>query len=152
MKADRLEQPKSTLFQLSWIVISNLKVLTLERCHSLKVVFSTSVAEQLLHLQTLEIRDCGQVEYIVGGEGKANKTLILPMLTMVSFGDLPDLESFCVHDHIFLDWSSLEDIDVYNCPKIRTIIGATHSPSTLDKKQVLTLILRNFYTFLMVLT
>ncbi|XP_065880524.1 uncharacterized protein [Euphorbia lathyris] len=132
----------SILFWSSWIRLSNLQKLVLGGCNSLKVIFSISVAEQLLHLRTLTIQVCKEVEYIVATlpgqeeeEEKHTRTskLVFPMLTSIHIFNLPQLVTFSADARVSLDGHSLKEIQVHYCPKMKTLIALNQSTSTLDQ-------------------
>ncbi|WCJ39027.1 hypothetical protein M5689_020049 [Euphorbia peplus] len=119
----------------SWIRLSNLEELRLHGCTLLRVAFTFTVAEHLVKLKTLEIRWCWKMEYIVATvgrpEGKDRRSNVpkpvFPKLTSFIVDDLPELMAFSSNSNFYLEWSSLEELKVSKCPKIK-ILASTLPP------------------------
>nr|XP_048325975.1 uncharacterized protein LOC107417873 [Ziziphus jujuba var. spinosa] len=73
-----------------------LQVLNVSKCQSLKILFPTSVAKNLLRLQSLDIRNCG-IEQIVAkeeGQDQAIPMFVFPQLNALTLHNLPQLMCF----------------------------------------------------------
>ncbi|XP_059658661.1 uncharacterized protein LOC132304984 [Cornus florida] len=81
---------------------SNLTSLNISDCHSLRNVFSSSIARDLGQLQDLIVIDCEDIEEIIAietGEGKDEvvdeEIIVFPQLKKMYLIKLPNLKSFC---------------------------------------------------------
>ncbi|KAL6997800.1 hypothetical protein U1Q18_007925 [Sarracenia purpurea var. burkii] len=113
--------PRSQGFQ-------NLRVLRVEKCDSLRNLFSPSIAKLLVKLQELEITECEVMETIIAQEQEVDEevktnTIIFSQLTDLKLMDLPNLTSFCKKDYIF-EGSFLERVEVIRCPKMEALPSA----------------------------
>lgn len=79
----------------------NLFTVKAAKCQSLKHVFPLSVAEDLVHLQFLEISDCWVEEIIANDQGGIEAALgfVFPKLVSINFLNLPELGYFCTGNH-----------------------------------------------------
>ncbi|XP_060676028.1 uncharacterized protein LOC125421229 isoform X2 [Ziziphus jujuba] len=74
----------------------DLQELNANECQSLKILFPTSVAKNLLQFRSLVIRNCG-IEQIVGkeeGQDQAIPTFVFPQLNALTLHNLPQLMCF----------------------------------------------------------
>ncbi|KAL6997733.1 hypothetical protein U1Q18_007858 [Sarracenia purpurea var. burkii] len=106
----------------------NLRSLIVEKCDSLRNLFSPSIAKLLVKLEVLEITECEVMETIIAQEHEADEevttnTVIFSKLTALSLVDLPNLTSFCKQDYTF-EGSFLKIVDVFNCPKMEALPSA----------------------------
>ncbi|PQQ02806.1 hypothetical protein Pyn_09310 [Prunus yedoensis var. nudiflora] len=76
----------------------NLRSIVINRCCELKYVFSLSVAQNLVQLQSLTVDDCANVEEIISKErmedDNASHMIKLSRLTVLKLVDLPKLLDF----------------------------------------------------------
>ncbi|KAL6997583.1 hypothetical protein U1Q18_007710 [Sarracenia purpurea var. burkii] len=101
----------------------NLRSLIVEKCDSLRNLFSLSIAKLLVKLQELEITKCEVMETIIAQEQEVDEevttnTIIFSQLTTLSLVDLPNLTSFCKQKNYTFEGSFLKIVDVFNCPKM----------------------------------
>ncbi|KAA3453081.1 disease resistance protein isoform X1 [Gossypium australe] len=101
--------------------LQNLKIVETERCKNLKYIFP--VANSLGQLHTLKIKSCSQLEDIIQDRQAAYKCL-LQSLREVSLIDLPQLKGRDLND-IILTQSSLQKLEVHNCPQLAHFIILT---------------------------
>nr|POE95341.1 putative disease resistance protein [Quercus suber] len=99
----------------------NLTSINVYRCHKLRYLFPPTVAKLLVELQSIKISWCGMIENIVqrDGEEEAEDIILLPKLTSFYLSSLPNVMSFCIEPYSF-EWSSIEKIYMYGCPKFKT--------------------------------
>ncbi|RWR72048.1 putative disease resistance protein [Cinnamomum micranthum f. kanehirae] len=115
--------------------LSKLTHLELCNCnsHRLKKVFLVGMIQQLPSLETLKI-DWWDVDEIIGIEEETsvpchahisnNDRVILPNIKRIVLRYLPGLFSFC--RGVSLEWPSLESIDIYECPNLKSLSFLTH--------------------------
>ncbi|BFG20356.1 hypothetical protein CerSpe_066290 [Prunus speciosa] len=76
----------------------NLRSIAIGSCHELKYVFSLSVAQNLVQLQSLTVEDCAKVEEIISKErmedDNASHMITFPRLTVLNLSHLPELLGF----------------------------------------------------------
>ncbi|EEF40599.1 probable disease resistance protein At1g61190 [Ricinus communis] len=110
-----------SLFSSHRLQLPNLQELNLRDCGLLKVVFSTSIAGQLMQLKKLTLRRCKRIEYVVAGgeeDHKRKTKIVFPMLMSIYFSELPELVAFYPDGHT--SFGSLNELKVRNCPKMKT--------------------------------
>ncbi|KAJ7950612.1 Disease resistance protein [Quillaja saponaria] len=102
----------------------NLTSLYISECHSLKYVFTTSVARLLTQLEKLKIEDCNMMETVVEEDGllqnkEAAVIVMLPKLSYFKLERLPILWSI-FPDHYHFRLLELKFFRLHNCPKLKT--------------------------------
>nr|XP_043638322.1 probable disease resistance protein At4g27220 [Erigeron canadensis] len=81
--------------QDEYISFMNLVSISIFGCHKLKRVFTVSVAQGLVNLKYLSIRNCGDLEEVIwGGDDESRKIIVFPSLTQISLLVLWKLKSF----------------------------------------------------------
>lgn len=116
------------------IRFQNLFMVEATKCHILKHVFPLSVAKDLLHLQVLEISDCGTEEIISNDQGGVEVALglVFPKLVSIKFFNLPELRCFCAGNHnLRFPW--LNKLYVVECPAMETFSRGILRASILRK-------------------
>ncbi|XVE50524.1 hypothetical protein DITRI_Ditri01bG0169300 [Diplodiscus trichospermus] len=104
----------STLEQIE--LSQSLKVVTIKDCHALKQITSDHTNRLCLPaLKTLEITDCGLLEYVF----TITDRLELPQLQWLALKKLERLTSFCPREFSFGSPSNLEVLEVEACPNLR---------------------------------
>ncbi|XP_015943669.1 probable disease resistance protein At4g27220 [Arachis duranensis] len=97
--------------------LSKLKVLTLKNCPFLITIFCNGAIQYLSELQKLEIHSCFRLEELIPiievGED------VLPKLEVLLLANLPRLR-FVTPD-MTLRWSSLERVNIYRCPLLKSL-------------------------------
>ncbi|KAK6127154.1 hypothetical protein DH2020_039102 [Rehmannia glutinosa] len=108
-------QPSTSLF-------SELEVMIVVSCDTLRNLFSYSVAKFLVQLKHLIIEDCSMMQEVITKGGEIGQTTIneslLPQLKTLELRGLPILESFCCMIN-GLELPSLEDLILYDCPGMK---------------------------------
>ena len=108
-----------------------LKTLRISQCGKLEYVFPISVSltfQSLPQLQTLETRDCRELEHIIrekDGENNCHKMVtVLPNLQELSLKELPSIFRFSQGCFEFL-FPRLETLSLSKCPKLTTKFAIT---------------------------
>ncbi|KAK9987150.1 hypothetical protein SO802_032101 [Lithocarpus litseifolius] len=103
-------------------------------CHRLRYLFPTSIAKLLVELQSIEIYVCDAIENIVqrDGEEEATDIILFPRVSSLKLRYLPNMISFCIKTYSF-EWSSIKEIYLINCPKLKTIGSNIQSPRKSKK-------------------
>ncbi|TYI02480.1 hypothetical protein ES332_A11G270400v1 [Gossypium tomentosum] len=118
--------PSSTSFQ-------NLVALEVEGCHGIIKIITHSTAKSLVHLETMRIENCQEIEEIVGGGDDDDDKISFPQLKILKLQSLPKLESFCSSQHYTFDFLSLEWVYVCYCPNMKTFSqGELNTPVLHD--------------------
>lgn len=84
----------------SMTLYPNLKKLRISDCNSLRHVFPSSIARDLMHLEKLEVFSCNMMTEIIGAGGQeiteqdVSNVIVFPELTEVRLTGLPNLTSF----------------------------------------------------------
>ena len=104
--------------------MDNLKGLDVSACNNLKYLFPFFIAERLVKLEKLEVRDCEVMEDIVvmknlEEEGWLGK-ILFPKLYNLTLDKLPALRNFCVGDCI--KFESLSELTIEECPQLKTFL------------------------------
>ncbi|XP_057991816.1 probable disease resistance protein At4g27220 isoform X2 [Hevea brasiliensis] len=100
----------------------------------MKYLFTTSFVKSLLRLKRLGIYNCGFMERIVltvAEEERLDK-IIFSHLENLTLWYLPNLTSFC--DGHFIEFCSLTDLLIDNCPVFKTFVSNRLSQSLFDEK------------------
>ena len=107
----------------------NLTSIEVRECHLLRYLFPTSIAKLLVELQSIDIYDCRAIENIVQREGEEEATdiILFPRVSSLKLGMLPNIMSFCIKAYSF-EWSSIKEIYLRDCPKLKTIGSEIQSP------------------------
>ncbi|XP_057991814.1 probable disease resistance protein At4g27220 isoform X1 [Hevea brasiliensis] len=105
-------------------------------CQDLKYLFTTSFVKSLLRLKTLQICKCEFMERIViteefAKEERLNK-IIFSDLENLTLSNLPNLTNFC--DGHLIEFCSLTNLWIYNCPVFKTFVSNRLSGSLFDEK------------------
>ena len=101
----------------------NLRLLNVNECDSLTYLFSPSIAKLLVMLETINVGKCEKIEEILAraGEEEEEKDVLFHKVNSISFKGLPNLKFFC-NEANALEWPSLKEIEVINCPSFSTFI------------------------------
>ncbi|KAI8562606.1 hypothetical protein RHMOL_Rhmol03G0047800 [Rhododendron molle] len=112
--------------ELSAFSFFKLKELEVEDCGSLRDMFHFSMAGGLVNLQKLIIRNCLEMEVVVGreeeiedGQGREIEKTLFPQLIELELCHLPRLRRFCDStDPIDDQLSQLSKIHISDCPRM----------------------------------
>ncbi|TXG49631.1 hypothetical protein EZV62_025506 [Acer yangbiense] len=98
----------------------NLKLMRVDKCSSLKYVFTTSVAMVLEQLKQLKIKNCVMVEAIIVIKEEGIGNTLFPNLKRLGIKDLPKLTGFCNLAGNSIKLPSLAELQIQNCPNMQT--------------------------------
>ena len=86
-------------------------------------MFSPSIAKLLVILEEIEVTRCEKIEEILAraGEEEEEKDVLFHKVNSISFKRLPNLKFFC-NEANALEWPSLKEIKVIDCPSFSTFI------------------------------
>ena len=112
----------------------NLTSIEIDACYNLRYLFPHTVVKLLVELQSIKIRWCDMIENIVqrDGEEEAKDIILFPKLTSFHLGFLPNLMSFYIKPYSF-EWSSINQIYLSHCPKLKTCGSEIRSTRKLKK-------------------
>ncbi|XP_038902434.1 uncharacterized protein LOC120089080 [Benincasa hispida] len=101
--------------QITTITFSNLVDLQVHGCHGMKILFSLSVAKNLVNLNSIEIFDCKEMKSIViEAAAEENSEIIFKKLTITRLHNLPKLASF-YNGKCKLTFPLLETLEIEEC-------------------------------------
>ncbi|KAK9944248.1 hypothetical protein M0R45_009823 [Rubus argutus] len=105
----------------------SLTTLTVDGCHRLSFLFSSSVAKSLAELKYLKISDCKIMKMIVEC-GQENMDNMFSKLEDLKLSKLPELTRFCSDPGMLVThWPSLERLEVSDCGKVESIAAELSS-------------------------
>ncbi|KAG2663953.1 hypothetical protein I3760_16G056200 [Carya illinoinensis] len=115
-----------------------LKSIKIWKCCNLRSLFPFSVAKLLVHLQKVQISFCQLMENIIeredeGGDERKADIIVFPQIQTFHLHGLENLVSFSSEAHSF-EWPSIEEIALFNCPKLKTFDSEVQSEKKLRKK------------------
>lgn len=108
--------------------LHNLREMYISGLDDLKYLFTSSIVNSLLQLQSLKIQNCEFMEVVVVMEENGPNTMKFPSLNTLHLHDLPKLERFSNFIRDSIDMSSLSTLWIKNCPKMK--IFSSHSDET----------------------
>ncbi|XP_062012591.1 probable disease resistance protein At4g27220 [Rosa rugosa] len=118
------------------VVFPNLATLSVHGCDNLKLLFSSSMAKSLVQLTHLEISACKLLQEIVSSTregGEDNIDDMFPKLEVLKLKALPNLARFSTGNYI--EFPSLEELEVNGCDNLGAIIGDKVSLSSEDTRR-----------------
>ncbi|KAL5726039.1 hypothetical protein ACHQM5_009110 [Ranunculus cassubicifolius] len=127
------------------IIFPNLKVFQMFGIPKIRYVFTMRVAQNLLLLELLQIKDCSEMEVLFKyGDGEDvkcdedfNDTAILPRLKKLSVERAPKLKSFTNNQNLVMELPSLEYLEVTSCGMLERLpFGATSLPNLKNFEMV----------------
>ncbi|XVF78242.1 hypothetical protein PTKIN_Ptkin14bG0114800 [Pterospermum kingtungense] len=108
-------------------IFSSLSRITIVECKNIKKLFSSYwVLQNLQNLVFLHVKNCEDMEEIIGSESGLEKEgtsafkFILPKLISLELRDLPELKSICGANGVMV-CDSIQEIEITNCPKLKRI-------------------------------
>ncbi|GMI79297.1 hypothetical protein HRI_001599000 [Hibiscus trionum] len=121
----------------------NLTCLTIEGCHNLNCLFSSSMVKSFVQLKKLNIENCENVENVIFVEGSAKEEMmnrnLFRVLEYLLLKNLPKLTRFC-HGNYF-EFPLLTSLRIESCPALKTFISSAQginsemaSPTLFDEK------------------
>ncbi|KAK7318903.1 hypothetical protein RJT34_03610 [Clitoria ternatea] len=105
---------------------SKLQTLSLKNCPLLSEIFSNGALQHFSELQKLKIEDCSKIEELTIPRGDTD---VLPKLEMLLLVNLRNFKMICSTNT--LAWSSLEQVRIHNCPKVKTLPFDTNNAENL---------------------
>ncbi|KAF3952031.1 hypothetical protein CMV_022371 [Castanea mollissima] len=122
----------------AWVpsdTFSRLKIIYLSRCSKIKKLFPLGLLLHLHNLEEISVRDCDQVEEIIGEasdeeeekeeEGMDTTKISLPKLRLLRLWTLPELKTICGNRKVIV-CDSIEKICIRNCPKLKRLPLSLH--------------------------
>ncbi|CAI9765710.1 unnamed protein product [Fraxinus pennsylvanica] len=99
-------------------VFQNLKQLEVENCGRLRYLFSASMINSFVCLETLYVRSCDEIEEIFGREEEEGmaSNIVFRELRSIKLMDLPRFKMFCSHNYELV-FPSLDLLRIVNCPE-----------------------------------
>ncbi|KAK9268339.1 hypothetical protein L1049_000088 [Liquidambar formosana] len=101
----------------------NLRKLTISKCKKIKSILALKLVRGLEQLEELVIASCNQLEEIISmGEEREEEEdqNMLPQLKILSLQNLPNLGTL-YKGELLLKWHSLDELQVWNCPNLKTL-------------------------------
>ncbi|XP_039059077.1 uncharacterized protein LOC120202771 [Hibiscus syriacus] len=117
----------------SSVSFRNLVTLRVFRCHGIKKLITPPTAKSLVQLKQMSISYCENIEEIIQGGDDDDDEISLPQLNRLELSVLPKLESFCSSGNYTFSFPSLEDLLVYNCPKMKMFSQGRSNTPKLNK-------------------
>ncbi|GKV50219.1 hypothetical protein SLEP1_g56931 [Rubroshorea leprosula] len=111
-------------------IFSNLNLFLISECSTMKRLFSFELLQGLQNLEDIIVRNCQQMEEIIGWEGEEENhtanatttttTFTLPKLRRLKLHNLPELKIICPTRGVMV-CDSLHKLQIRECPKLRRI-------------------------------
>ncbi|KAG8372005.1 hypothetical protein BUALT_Bualt12G0021700 [Buddleja alternifolia] len=117
---------------------SKLIELNINKCGSIRSLFSSSMVRNLVNLKTLSIRNCNEIVKVIGDDEEnvcENSQLIFPSLEELWLRSLPNLVNFCGW-RCALQLSSLSNINIYDCPRMESFTMGSMTTPKLERLDV----------------
>ncbi|CAB4263463.1 unnamed protein product [Prunus armeniaca] len=116
----------------------NLTFLSVSHCGSLRYLFLSTVANLLISLKDLKVRNCEKIEQVIAKADTkcADQEITFPRLNSMTLKDLPNLIFFSTEAYT-LKLPSLMELKVKRCPYLRTFASKvvnTHSVIQVHKE------------------
>lgn len=102
--------------------LHNLRNLQISDLDELKYLFTAPMVNTLLQLETLVIKNCKLMEVVIVSEEKWSTTKF-PNLNQLHLDNLPKLTRFSGNS---MDLSSLSNLWIKNCPKMKMFISYSY--------------------------
>ncbi|KAL5566226.1 hypothetical protein UlMin_029390 [Ulmus minor] len=139
---DLMEGGTSITSTPSNCIFHSLKHFEVSGCHKMKRLFVHWLLPHLPNLEGLSVRDCAQMEEIIGEasnedeDQEATRIIVLnnlPNLKHLTLIRLPELKNFCSTS--IVRPNSLEQIRVWDCPKLRRMPLLCEEPNPVPSLQ-----------------
>ncbi|KAM3339407.1 hypothetical protein P3S68_029276 [Capsicum galapagoense] len=126
--------------QLPMGYFSKIEKLEVRRCGELRNLMSPSLARGLLNLRILSIEECQSMEEVIAeqeqeGEEIMRNESLFPVLEELKLCNLPELGHFILTKHA-LEFPFPKEVDICECPKMKTFINQGTMSSTLSLESV----------------
>nr|XP_023928386.1 uncharacterized protein LOC112039719 [Quercus suber] len=111
----------------------NLRLLEVSKCDNLTYLFSPSIAKLLVVLEEIRVVNCIKIEEILArtGEEEEEKDVLFYKVNSILLRYLPNLKCFCSETNA-LEWPSLKEIRVIECPSLSTFIPSSLNTPKLE--------------------
>ncbi|KAG8372059.1 hypothetical protein BUALT_Bualt12G0027200 [Buddleja alternifolia] len=115
---------------------NKLEELYIRECGSIRCLFSSSIAADLVNLKTLGIWKCNEMVKVIGDDQEnvcENSQLMFPSLEELELHSLPNLVNFCGWRSCALQLPSLTYIEISKCPRMESFtMGSLTTPNLED--------------------
>ncbi|XP_058188554.1 disease resistance protein At4g27190-like isoform X2 [Rhododendron vialii] len=101
--------------------LTKLKRLVLTGCQTLVKVFPPGSIQYLCEIQYLEIEKCDEIEEVISESDARGNLRVLPKLKKMVLQDMRKLRCICAIET--LEWPSLEELKILNCPGLSILPG-----------------------------
>ncbi|KAE8704739.1 hypothetical protein F3Y22_tig00110445pilonHSYRG00098 [Hibiscus syriacus] len=108
--------------------VQSLTSLEVFRCRKLKYVFTSSMVKSLVHLKTLFVGECDEMEEIIEGTLAATEEerirgciSVFPKLDSMRLDGLPKSKRFCSGNYP-IEFPSLRNLKLQRCPELNTFL------------------------------
>ncbi|KAG6672363.1 hypothetical protein I3842_16G053700 [Carya illinoinensis] len=105
-----------------------LRQLEVRGCHSLKCLFTPSIAKLLVKLEYITVQGCNEMEAVLAkesGDEENRDVIAFPLVRDLDLQYLQKLECFYTEDNHAFEWPSLERIQINGCPKLKMFVSTT---------------------------
>ena len=109
------------------VSFQNLQSLKVVGCSCLKYIFPITVAEGLVQLKFLGIKDCGVEEIVANENGDEVMSSLFPELTSLTLKRLNNLKGFYRGTRI-ARWPHLKSLIMWKSGQVETLFQEIHSP------------------------
>ncbi|XP_039059191.1 disease resistance protein At4g27190-like isoform X2 [Hibiscus syriacus] len=114
-------------FPLMSFGVQSLKSLVVYRCHKLKYIFTSSMVKSFVHLKTLQVSFCNEMEWVTEGileateEERIGRISVFPKLDNLELIFLPKLKGFCFGINP-IEFPSLRDLTITGCSDLNAFV------------------------------
>ena len=135
---ENVEEQVSSENHLQPLCFPKLISVKVRYCNKLKYLFPVTIADSLLELKILIVKENSQLMEVFSHEGDAGvqKDITLPQLELMGLIGLPSLVNFCPNNYQFIlpKWRQLK---VESCKNMRTTFTRTPDRSLLINGEVI---------------
>ncbi|KAK8661703.1 hypothetical protein V6N13_091299 [Hibiscus sabdariffa] len=122
----------------------NLKVVTIENCHKLKVIFSPCIAQCMVHLQQLYVYSCEGLEQVIGFSQEEENIenhypLCFPKLKTVKIEGCYGLKYVFPTNTLSQGLPSLESVELRDCHRLIQVVRPTEERDIIGNPILLNL-------------
>lgn len=129
----------------SAVSLSCLKELDITKCHELDYLFTSSVANKLMYLVEIKVKNCKTMTRIVERDDTSEEVK-LEQLGRIVLNSLSSLECFYSGSET-LQLPTLEQVDILDCPDMEIF-----SQGSIDAESIKKFKLMMIWSFMMILT
>ena len=135
---ENVEEQVSSESHLQPLCFPKLKIVNVGYCNKLKYLFPMTIADSLLELKLLAVKENSQLMEVFTYEGDAGvqKVVTLPQLEFMGLKGLPSLVNFCPKNYQFT-LPKLWELRVESCKNMRTTFTRTPDRSVLINGEVI---------------